>query len=318
MDEFKLIERFFAPLRGARKDVTQGIGDDGAIVSSPSRELVLAVDTLVEGCHFPAHAPPRELGFRVAAVNLSDLAAMAATPCFATLALTLPSADELWLTEFSSGLGEGLARHNCALVGGDTTRGPLTISLQLIGALQGAPLLRSGACAGDHVLVSGTLGDARAALDLLSDGGQSTDQETYLLARYWRPTPRVELAHAVSQFAHAAIDISDGLLADLGHIAAASGVAIQIDQELLPISRALVEHCPRAQALAYAVTGGDDYELALCVAPAQLSAVLHAARQCGDVLTVIGQVVGGQGVTCRDADGLPVENPDVSGYRHFR
>ncbi len=316
MDEFELIARCFAPLGGAADDVVLGIGDDAAVLAvPPGQTLAVAVDTLVSGVHFPPAIAPADLGFRLAAVNLSDLAAMGARPRWATLALTLPAADEAFVTGFAQGLGEALQPYRVCLVGGDTTRGPLTVSLQLMGLLERPALTRAGARAGDVVAVSGTLGDARAALDLL-ELDEPDEDARYLLARYFRPTARVALGLALGPLAHAAIDVSDGLVADLGHIARASGVAIDVELERLPLSPALARRCSRAGALAHAAGGGDDYELAVCVPPTAWPAARAAAVQLGVALTAIGQVTAGAGVRCHDAAGNDRAG-DLAGYRHF-
>jgi len=315
MDEFALIARYFAALGDAGADVLCGIGDDAALLEPTSPRLAVVVDTLVEHVHFPSAMQPADLGFRVAAVNLSDLAAMGARPRYATLALTMPSADEDWIAAFAQGLGEALQPAGVALVGGDTTRGPLTVTVQLIGLQEGPALRRSGAQPGDLVCVSGTLGDARAALDLLAVGPVDDDQRA-LLQRYRRPQARLALGQALGPIAHAAIDVSDGLVADLGHIAAASAVAITIELERLPLSRALLRHCSRAQALAHAAGGGDDYELAVTVAPSRLGDAQAAAAQCGVPLSVIGQVGAGRGLRCVDGAGRDCTAAYV-GYRHF-
>jgi len=316
MDEFELIARCFAPLGEAADDVLLGIGDDAAVLAVPAgHTLAVAVDTLVSGVHFPPAIDPGDLGFRVAAVNLSDLAAMAARPRWATLALTLPAADEVFATRFAEGLGEALRPHQVCLVGGDTTRGPLTVTLQLMGLLERPALSRAGAGVGDVVAVSGTLGDARAALDLL-ELGEPDDDARSLLARYYRPTARVALGRALGPLAHAAIDVSDGLVADLGHVARASGVAIHIELERLPLSPALSRRCPRATALAHAARGGDDYELAVCVPPGAWSTVSAAASRLGVALTAIGEVRAGAGVRCLDAAGNDRAG-ELAGYRHF-
>lgn len=321
MDEFALIERHFAAMGGDDRDVLIGIGDDAAVIAPLRAPLAVAVDTLVEGVHFPRAIAPADLGYRVAAVNLSDLAAMGAQPRFATLALTLPHADPAWLADFAGGLASALQPSGTALVGGDTTRGPLTVTLQVMGVLHGAPLRRGGAVAGDLVAVSGTLGDARAALDLLAGvAGDATAQPAVrarLLERYFRPCARVALGRALVGLAHAAIDVSDGLIADLGHIAAASAVAIEVEVARLPLSSALRDYRDDATARAYATSGGDDYELAFTFAAADQAAIAAAARAVGVAVTIIGAVTAGRGVTCRDADGRDC-TPTQGGYRHFR
>lgn len=314
MDEFALIARYFAPLADAGADVVVGIGDDGAVVAHRGGELVVVVDTLVEGVHFPAGLAPAAIGHRAAAVNLSDIAAMGAVPRWATLALTLPQADPVWLAAFSQGLGAALASADVALVGGDTTRGPLTVTVQIIGVLEQPALTRGGAQAGDLIAVSGTLGDAAAGLALWATPPGDADRD-WLVQRFCHPTPRLALGRALAVCAHAAIDVSDGLLADIGHILEASGCAGEIDLPALPLSAALRRHCGSEQALHHALGGGDDYELAFTLPPAALPALSAAADRAA--FTVIGRVVAGSGLRCLDAEGRVMPRDMATGYRHF-
>jgi thiamine-monophosphate kinase len=302
--EFSLITRYFSSLgRGAAVDLS--VGDDCALLHLQSGErLATSIDTLVSGVHFPEDAFPEDIGFRAVAVAVSDLAAMGARPVGMTLALTLPQADDFWLNTFSQGLAAAVSAFDIPLVGGDTTRGPLTVTVQVMGALpEGEALLRSGARPGDAVYVSGTLGDAAGALAFLNDTWQpGAEHADYLLQRFYRPVARLELGQALLASATSAIDISDGLLADAGHIAAASGVKIQLDPALIPLSPAL-QACPSPeQAITWALTGGDDYELCF-TQPADQSVPAGCTR--------IGQVREGEGVDC----GMDIVGP--SGYRHF-
>lgn len=316
MDEFDLIARYFKPLETTSRELLLGIGDDAAVVAvPPSAHLVVAVDTLVEGVHFPQGLRADAIGHRLAAVNLSDLAAMGADPRFATLALTVPDINESWLAAFAAGLGRTLKMAGVSLIGGDTTRGPLTLTLQLLGFVTGAPLTRRGAGCGDLIVVSGTLGDARAGLDRVVVMPTGADDDA-LLARFLWPTPRLALGAALRSVASAAIDISDGLLADLGHIMAQSGCRALVDIERLPLSSALLTGVGLVTARDYALTGGDDYELALCIPADRLAAAQQAALRLDVSLTVIGEVVGGAGVSCRDSHGRDV-TPIWGGYRHF-
>jgi thiamine-monophosphate kinase len=302
--EFSLIYRYFSDLgRGAAVDLS--VGDDCAILRLGAGErLATSVDTMVAGVHFPADSFPEDIGFRAVAAAASDLAAMGARPLGMTVALTLPEADELWLNAFSQGLAAAVSDFGLPLVGGDTTRGPLTISVQVLGALpMEQALLRSGASVGDKVCVSGTLGDAAGALAFLQDQWQPTPEHAeYLLQRFNRPQARLDLGLALLGRASAAIDVSDGLLADAGHMAAASGVKICIETDLLPLSPALSSHHSREQILQWALTGGDDYELCFC---------LPTGAQVPAGSTRIGKVEAGAGVDC----GLAFDIP--SGYQHF-
>jgi thiamine-monophosphate kinase len=303
--EFSLIYRYFSAL-GAGPDVELSVGDDCAILSLGDNErLAISVDTMLSGVHFPEDAFPEDIGYRVVAAAVSDLAAMGARPLGMTLALTLPEADDFWLNAFSQGLATAAKAFATPLVGGDTTKGPLTITVQVMGALPvGQGLLRTGAKVGDALYVSGHPGDAAAALAFLQDGWQpQSDHAEYLLQRFYRPTPRLQLGlELLESGATAAIDISDGLLADAGHIAAASGVQIVVDPDLLPLSAALLECPERSQAVLWALTGGDDYELCF---------TLPAAIPAPDGCTRIGYVCAGEGVDC----GMEVDT--ASGYRHF-
>src|SRR6202167_2514435 len=245
LGEFDLIERFFARSAGAAPGggVILGIGDDAALLRMPAHaELVAAVDTLVEGRHFPIGSDARSIGHRALAVNLSDLAAMGALPAWATLALTMPSANDDWLRQFSGGLLDLADAHGVALVGGDTTRGPLTISVQLLGHVpRGRALRRSGARAGDLLAVTGTLGDAGAGLHFL---GASPPPDTRpaaleLIRRFEYPLPRVQFGLAARGIATAAMDLSDGLVGDLPKLAQASGLAAHVAVERLPLSEAM-------------------------------------------------------------------------------
>ena len=302
--EFSLIYRYFSDLgRGAAVDLS--VGDDCAIVRLGADErLATSVDTMVCGVHFLPDSFPEDLGYRAVSTAASDLAAMGARPVGMTVALTLPEVDELWLHAFSQGLAAAVSEYRLPLVGGDTTRGPLTISVQVLGALpQDQALLRSGAQVGDGVYVSGTLGDAAAALAFLQEQWQPAPHHAqYLLDRFNRPRARLDLGLALLGQASAAIDVSDGLLADAGHIAAASGVKISIETERLPLSPALSSHHSREKILQWALTGGDDYELCFCLPPG----VTPPAGT-----TRIGQVAAGAGVDC----GLTLDGP--SGYQHF-
>lgn len=325
LGEFELIERYFRrpaeAQRVRRTDVPLGIGDDAAVLDVPAgRQLVAALDALVEGRHFPPGCEPRSIGHRALAVNLSDLAAMGATPAWCLLSLTLPAADEVFLAGFASGLLDLAEAHGVALVGGDTTGGPLVAVVQALGTVPaGAALTRGGARAGDLVYVSGTPGDAAAGLRLLLDPvtGAALDdsQRRHLLDRFLYPSPRIALGQALTGLATACIDVSDGLAADAGRLAAASGCAVQLDMERLPLSPALRSFAGEATARRLALTGGEDYELCFTIPPER--AALLAARldnvKC--TATRIGTLVVGSGVTVRE-QGRPV-TVDLAGFDHF-
>jgi len=235
MPEFDIIRRYFQEKTHRNDIVRIGIGDDAAVLNiQTDTNLVVAVDTLVAGVHFPLNTTPHDIGFKALAVNLSDLAAMGATPCWMTLALTLPQADELWLSEFSKGLFVLADKFHVALGGGDTTQGPLTISIQVGGVVtKDKALLRSGAKPGDVILVTGMLGDAARGLQLLQQ--QDSDIPDEYLAQLNRPSPRIAAGQQLLDVATACIDISDGLYSDLSHITTASGVGAIIELEPLPL-----------------------------------------------------------------------------------
>jgi thiamine-monophosphate kinase len=317
MGEFELIRQYFAAAACARVggDVALGIGDDCALLSlPPGEQLAVSTDSLVAGVHFPDPCDPFLLGQRALAVSASDLAGMGATPIGFTLALTLPAADPAWLAEFARGLDAMAAGCDLRLIGGDTTRGPLSLTLTVFGRVPaGQALLRSGAQPGDLLCVGGELGDAAGALPLVL-GQQFADspEAVALLARYWSPQPQLALGQALRGRATAALDISDGLLADCGHIARASGVALCIERDRLPLSDALRHVAGEAAALDCALAGGDDYRLAFTLPPAQLAAL----QAQGWSLQVIGSVQAGQGVQLLDAAGTPLPTA-VTGYNHF-
>ena len=314
LSEFELIERFFASADGGREDVVLGIGDDGAVVTPPAdSELVVSVDTLVEGVHFHADAPAHALGYKSLAVNLSDLAAMGATPAWFTLALTLPQSNLDWLADFSRGLGELADRSGIALIGGDTTRGPLSISIQAMGHVpQGQALTRSGARAGDAIYVSGNPGEAAAGLRAVES---ALNLENPLIRRLYFPQPRLALGQALRGVANAAIDISDGLLADLGHILKQSAVGAELDAEAIPLSAELAEFSGE-EALQLALSGGDDYELCFCVPPETEGAVATLATLLGVQLSRIGTITEKPGCLVRDRQGQALDFNEP-GYLHF-
>lgn len=312
--EFALIDRIRARV-AARSDVVLGIGDDAALLQvPPGKLLAVATDTLNIDVHFPGDTGAADLGWKSLAVNLSDLAAMGAQPAWTTLSLSLPHAEESWVDAFLDGFLGLAALHDVALVGGDTTRGPLSISATVHGFVDAAAALRrDGARAGDDVWVSGTLGEAAAALAQWRAGGAA---DPGLRARLDRPTPRIGAGLALAGVAHAAIDLSDGLLADLGHVCFASGVAAEVALDALPASPSLSERFDAGARIALQATGGDDYELCFTAAPAQREAIAGIAVRCDVPLTRIGRIVAGSGVRALRADGSEW-HPERSGYVHF-
>jgi thiamine-monophosphate kinase len=322
LGEFELIRRFFMRRHGAsaaQSGVILGIGDDAAVLAlPPGTELVAAVDTIVAGRHFPQGTDARSIGHRALAVNLSDLAAMGATPAWATLALTIPSVDAAWLERFSGGLLDLADANGVALAGGDTTRGPLTVTVQLLGHVpRGTALRRSGGRAGDLLAVTGTLGDAGAGLHFVTTPPTADTRlaALELVRRFDYPTPRVRFGLAARGIAAAAMDLSDGLIGDLPKLAQASGVGAHVAVERLPLSEAMRAAVSGTQARDWALAAGDDYELLLAV-PAPGYAELKAeADQLNLRLTTIGELRPGEGVTWSLNGGEFV--PGVRGWDHF-
>ena len=314
--EFEIITRYFTRAT-ADRDVVLGIGDDAAVVAVDG-PVAVTVDTLVAGVHFPDGMAPHLLGHRLMAVNLSDLAAMGARPRWVTLALTMPSADELWLDGFSRGLFELADRYGVSLVGGNLSRGPLTLTMQVIGTVEPKNLLtRGGGHVGDDIYVTGTLGDSSAGIMLILERSAAPQGSAAgaLKERFYRPVPRVGAGLALGPLATAAIDVSDGLLADLGHLCKASGCGATIDVERVPLSAELLSLFPPQEALAHALGGGDDYELCFTAPPSRAEEIEAALEAAATPVRRIGQLAAGQTVVCR-RDGEPFV-PTVRGYRHF-
>ncbi len=315
MPEFDLIARIHARA-ASRSDVLLGIGDDAAILRvPPGRDLVVAMDTLNSGVHFPEGTAPADIGWKALAVNLSDLAAMAATPAWCTLSLSLPTPEPAWVDAFLDGFLALAAQHGVALVGGDTTRGPLSICVTAHGLVEprGA-LRRKGARVGDDVWVTGTLGDAAGALRQWQGGGEI---DPALRARLDRPTPRVAAGHALAGIASACIDVSDGLLADLGHICRASRIGAVLDVDALPASDALRRAFDRQTVRTLQSAGGDDYELCFTAPKTARLALESALCACDVSATRIGRITAETEVIhLHDADGA-AWSPPRRGYEHF-
>ncbi len=319
LSEFDLIQRYFTPTTPARDDVIQGVGDDGAVLHVPiGMDLVVSVDTLVSGVHFFADVDPAALGHKALAVNLSDMAAMGAEPAWATLALTLPQVDEVWLEAFGRGFFELAEHYGVQLVGGDTCRGPLAMSVQMHGFIQqGAALRRVGAMPGDLIYVTGTLGDAGLALQALQNHQVHSEPHAhYLKGRLERPSPRVFEGLALRGIASAAIDISDGLVADLGHILAASGVGATLEIERLPVSSAFVAVVQGDSCWQLPLSAGDDYELCFTVPVEKQAKVEQVFARFGCGAARIGVIESALGLRCKLASG-EILTPPSSGYQHF-
>ncbi|MEN8205762.1 MAG: thiamine-phosphate kinase [Pseudomonadota bacterium] len=311
--EFEIIRRYFTRQTPQREDVIAGIGDDAALLRVPAdRELVVCMDTLVAGVHFPVSTTAAAIGYKALAVNLSDLAAMGATPAWATLSVTLPDNDPAWLENFSQAFFELADRYDIQLVGGDTTRGPLSVTVQAHGLVPGGSALRrQGAQAGDRIYVTGTLGDAGLALRL---GGQA---ENVLQQRLDYPEPRITAGQLLRDYASAAIDISDGLLADLGHMLAADNPGASLNIDALPRSAAFTA-ATRQQAAFHELplSAGDDYELCFTVPERDCAAMVAKLSSQSITVTAIGAIEPEPGIRCYRANGESYQ-PATEGYLHF-
>lgn len=315
MNEFDLIKEFFLTQKVKRRDVVIGIGDDCAILTPPAnQQLAISTDTLVSGVHFYPDMPAIDLGYKALAVNLSDLAAAGAEPAWATLALTLPAIDETWLHDLSQGLFTLAEQYQVALVGGDTTHGPLALTLQVQGFVPPHEVLtRAGAQPGDDIYVTGTLGDAAFALSLLQTQTHTSHPERhYFLSRLYRPTPRIQAGIALRGIASAAIDISDGLAADLSHILTSSKVGATLFSEKIPLSAALQKEKSNTHFWQYILATGEDYELCFTVPPTKKSQL--AALNCP--ITHIGTITEAQGLIILNNAGKEIKLSQ-KGYDHF-
>ncbi len=313
MKEFQLIRQIQRETSVATScGVKLGIGDDAAVLEVPAgQHLVAATDTLNVGTHFPKKTSPYDIAFKCLAVNLSDLAAMGASPRWALLSLSLPEADPKWMQSFTAGFKSLAKIYGVALVGGDTTSGPLSISLTALGLIEpGRQLTRSAAKPGDLLVVSGTIGGAARALDLLQAGQAVIGRD--LLDR---PQPRVKLGQALVTYANACIDISDGLLADLGHVLKASGCGARIDIDKLPAAKSLagLEDETRWN---YQLSGGDDYELLFTLPPHHKDMLATWSQQLDIKLSIIGEIEEGQSICCISPNGM-IYDPQKAGFEHF-
>jgi len=318
MSEFSIIEKYFANITEIRSDVKLGIGDDAAILSIPKNsQLAVSVDTLISGTHFPAFTSAYDIGWKSLAVNLSDMAAMAARPCWATLAITLNNEDEKWLRDFADGFSDLANRYNVQLIGGDTTSGALSLTVQIIGLVENKCVTsRSRAQVGDKVYVTGYLGDAALGLQTYSKKiSNAEDHLSYLRKRLNRPEPRINEAIELCEYVNAAIDISDGLLADLQHILDASNVGATIETRLLPLSTAYQQVNKADNICDYAISGGDDYELCLVIAKEKEAAFLSKIKQIPLLVTKIGEITLDNKLSL--FNNGEVYDSQVKGYNHF-
>lgn len=318
MSEFDLITRYFARPDRVHPSVVLGIGDDCALLRPALGQQAISTDLLVEGRHFLPDANPVALGHKCLAVNLSDLAAMGARPVAFTLALSLPDADPRWLQGFSEGLFALADQHDCALIGGDTTKGPRVICITVFGEIDSlAALRRDAALVGDDIWISGTLGDARLALaGRLGELPLDATMLEQAAVRMDRPTPRVALGMALVGVAHAAIDISDGLGGDLGHILKRSAVGATLNIDALPAGPVLALQ-PQALRREYCIAGGDDYELCFTAPKSHRTAVLDAARSAGTAVARVGQIEAMRGLRLTDHAGTGIAQ-HFSSFDHFK
>ena len=316
LTEFELIERLFTKRQRHHSTTLLGIGDDCALIDGPGdRQLAITTDTLVEGVHFFPQTDPQALGHKALAVNLSDLAAMGAEPAWVTLALTLPEADQQWLEPFADGFFQLARRHRVDLIGGDTTQGPLSITVQAIGHLpRGKALLRANAQPGDRIYLTGPIGDAALGLAIAQQRYQCDDPGP--LNRLHRPQPQVEVGMQLHGIANAAIDISDGLIADLGHICQASGVGAVIEWQRLPFSSAVQNFLDSGGDWTLPLHGGDDYELCFTVPGGQIEAVEQLSAKLDSPCCWIGEITASTSGVQLIKDGILVE-PGEGGYQHF-
>ncbi len=319
LGEFDLIRKYFTS-PSFRPDVTLGVGDDCAIVSiPPGKQLAVSTDTLVDTVHFPSGTAPEDIAYKAVAVNLSDLAAMGATPAWLTLALSFPKVDLDWIKAFSESFITTAGRYNVQLIGGDITRGPLSITVQAMGLIDPAHCMRrDGARPGDLIYVSGTLGDAAMGLRMWQQGEVADRNAAWMINRLTRPEPRVKLGIQVAAFCQCAIDISDGLVADLGHVLAASRCGATVYTEKIPLSHQLLEHANTRDGVDWelVLTGGDDYELCLVVSEANERQLLEVAGELALPLTQIGSIEQQPSLSIIDRAGtkLVLDHP---GYEHF-
>jgi thiamine-monophosphate kinase len=325
LNEFDLINKYFANNTFVRKDVIMGIGDDAAVTQIPENQLlVTTTDTLVESVHFLPNTSANSLAHKAIAVNLSDLASMGAEPSWISLSLSMPDANESWMQGFSQKIAELTEYYSVQLIGGDTVKGPLSITITAQGIVPPESILRrDGAKNGDWIFVTGTLGDAGAGLDILKGKLKIEDiaARDYLVSRHRCPTPRVLAGTTLRRLASACIDISDGLLQDVMHIATASGTGVLIDLEKLPISEELGKNVDKLeQALAYATQSGDDYELLFTVPEEHRTSVQTALDSYAISHTCIGQMTGAVGKLDVRLSEAPYDCGDAAlahGYQHF-
>ncbi len=317
--EFELIKQYFQNLTEEDSSIQCGIGDDAAIVKIPQgMDVVLSIDTLLEDTHFPAETDPFDIGYKALAVNLSDMAAMGAVPQWVLLSISLPENDEAWLKEFASGFLQLAKQHSVSLIGGDMSRGPLSVTLQIQGLVPtDTALKRDGAQKGDLIYVTGSLGDAGVGLDIIQGKiSIGNDHEAFFLNSLNRPEISVEAGLRLREIANSAIDISDGLIADLGHILDASHVGAEVEVEKIPLSEAMHQCIEETNAWNYALTSGDDYKLCFTASTAQHELIINTFREINIPVSCIGKIKGEPGLQLKIPEGTCFE-PSGKSYQHF-
>jgi thiamine-monophosphate kinase len=317
--EFELIKQYFQSLTDLDSSIQCGIGDDAAIVKIPQgMDVVLSMDTLLESTHFPAETDPFDIGYKALAVNLSDMAAMGAVPKWVLLSISLPENDETWLKEFASGFLELAKQHSVSLIGGDMSRGPLSITLQIQGLVPtDTALKRDGAQKGDLIYVTGSLGDAGVGLDIIQGKlSIGNEYEAFFLNSLNRPEISIEAGLRVKQIANSAIDISDGLIADLGHILDASHVGAEIEVKKIPLSETMQRCIDETTAWDYALTSGDDYKLCFTASAAQHELIINTFREINIPVSCIGKIKGEAGLQLKIPEGTCFD-PSGKSFEHF-
>jgi thiamine-monophosphate kinase len=316
--EFDIIDRYFSDLTPSQAHVSRGIGDDAAVIDIPNdQQLLVSVDTMVEGRHFLSSATAFDIAYKSLAVNISDIAAMGGEPQWATLALTLPYIDPDWLGSFAEGFAQIAAQYGICLVGGDTTEGPLSVTVQIMGTIdKGKSVLRSGAQAGDLVYVSGWLGAAGLACQSLLGNTANQSVSAACYERLHRPEPRLELGKCLGGLATAAIDISDGLASDLGHILNASELAAEIELDKLPVCEDVDKLDDKKLAWQLATSAGDDYELCFTLPMEKQAQLDKHIKSLAYPVSCIGKIVKGKGISWFQGNGREVKL-DAEGFQHF-
>jgi len=319
LSEFELIKKYFQNLAHEDPSVKCGIGDDAAIIQIPQdMQVVLSIDTMLEDTHFPAETTPYDIGYKALAVNLSDMAAMGALPKWALLSISLPENDESWLKEFATGFLELARHHSISLIGGDMSRGPLSITVQIQGLVPtNTALMRDGAQKGDHIYVTGTLGDAGVGLDIVS--GKLSIRERhkmFFLNRFNRPEISIGAGIRLRNIASSAIDVSDGLIADLGHILESSHVGAEIEMDKIPLSEAMQQCINATTAWNYALTSGDDYRLCFTAPSEMQEKITNLLKDINVSVSCIGKIKGETGLQLKIPEGTSFE-PSGKSYEHF-